>query len=547
MANVTTVGTYLVRRLEEAGLRHVFGIPGDYVLRFYDLLEESSMQVVGTCAEAGAALAADAYARVNGLGALCVTYCVGGLNTVNAVAEAYAEKSPVIVISGAPGLRERVRSPLLHHRVRDFNTQKLIFEQVTVASAALEDPARAPEQIDAAIAACVRQKRPVYIELPRDMVDRPCAAPAPLPKGQPASDAAALREALGEAAAMLRLARHPVILAGVEMHRFGLQDSLLRLVERTGYPVAATLLGKSVISEIHPQYLGVYEGAIGREDVRRAVEGADAVLILGAFMTDINLGVFTAHLDESRTINATSERTAIRHHHYDGITLRDFIHGLLKAPIGRRRRVAVPPKRPQKPFRPQRNRPVTVRRFFARLNDFLEDNFAVICDPGDSLFGAADLVIHRRTEFISPAYYTSMGFAVPAALGAQIGKPRLRPIVLVGDGAFQMTGQELSTIARFGLNPIVVVLNNKGYTTERLIHDGPYNDIPNWAYHQMPTLLGAGWGCEVRTEGELEEALAKARANTRSFSLINLHLGPYDRSAALERLGKRLSRQIARK
>ncbi|HPD16507.1 MAG TPA: thiamine pyrophosphate-binding protein [Planctomycetota bacterium] len=546
MPKSATVGSYLVQRLEEAGLKHVFGIPGDYVLSFYDLLEASSMEVVGTCSEAGAAFAADAYARVNGLSALCVTYCVGGLNTVNAVAEAYAEKSPVIVISGAPGLRERIRSPLLHHRVRDFNTQKLIFEQVTVASAALENPDHAPEQIDATIAACLRAKRPVYLELPRDLVDRPCAAPGPLGREEPHSDPEALREALAEAAAMLRAAKRPVILAGVELHRFGLQETLVHLVERSGYPVAATLLGKSVISEIHPQYLGIYEGGMGRDDVRRAVEGADAVLILGAFLTDIDLGIFTAHLDMSRTIHATSERIAIRHHHFEGVTLHDFLRGLLRAPIGPRRKVAAPPKRPQKPFCVHRQRPITVRRFFARLNEFLEDNFAVVCDPGDSLFGAADLTIHRKTEFVSPAYYTSMGFAVPAALGVQIGKPRLRPIVLVGDGAFQMTGQELSTIARFGLNPIVFVLNNKGYTTERFIHDGAYNDIPNWAYHEMPRLVGAGWGCEARTEGELEAALAQARENTACFSLVNVHLDPYDRSEALERLGRSLGRQVGR-
>lgn len=546
MPNAHTVGTYLVQRLEEAGLRHVFGIPGDYVLRFFDLLEASEMQVVGTCAEAGAAFAADAYARVSGLGCVCITYCVGGLNALNAVAEAYAEKSPVIVISGAPGMRERVRSPLLHHRVRGFNTQRLIFEQVTVAAAALENPERAPGQIDGTIAACLRAKRPVYLELPRDMVDRPCPAPEPLAREQAASEPAALREALAEAAAMLRAAKRPVILAGVEVHRFGLQNALLRLLERSGYPVAATLLGKSVVSEIHPQYLGVYEGAMGREDVRRAVEGADALLILGAFMTDMNLGIFTAQLDEGRTINATSERIAIRHHHFEGVTLRDFLHGLLHAPIGRRRKAAVRPRPPARPFRPQPRRPITVARFFARLNDFLEDDFAVVCDPGDSLFGAADLTIHRRTEFLSPAYYTSMGFAVPAALGVQMARPALRPIVLVGDGAFQMTGHELSTIARFGLNPIVFVLNNKGYTTERFIHDGAYNDIPNWAYHRMPELLGSGWGCEVRTEGELEDSLAAARANARGFSILNIHLGPYDSSAALKRLGRRLARKVAR-
>ena len=543
MAHSTTIGRYLVQRLEETGLKHVFGIPGDYVLGFYDLLVASRMQLVGTCTEAGAAFAADAYARVNGLGAICVTYCVGGLNTINAVAEAYAERSPLIAISGAPGVRERIRHPLLHHRVRDFNTQRLIFEQVTVATAALEDPGRAPSQIDETIAACQRHKRPVYIELPRDLVDRPCAEPGPSPTEGPKSDPQALREAVSETAAMLRAARRPVILAGVEVHRFGLQNSLVRLAERSGYPVAATLLGKSVMSERHPQYLGIYEGAMGRDDVRRAVESADCILILGALLTDIDLGIFTAHLDSGRTIHATADRIVIKHHQFADVTFPDFLRGLIRAPIGRPRKVTLPPKPERKPFRPQASRPVCVRRFFARMNDFLTDNDVVVCDPGDSLFGATDLVIHRRTEFLSPAYYTSMGFAVPAALGVQIRNRRLRPIVFVGDGAFQMTGQELSTIARYGLDPIVFVLNNKGYTTERFIHDGPYNDIPDWAYHRMPDILRSGWGCEVRTEGELEAALAHARANARSFSILNVHLGPLDHSDALERLGRRLGRQ----
>ena len=544
MSKPTTIGTYLIQRLCERGVRHVFGVPGDYVLGFYDQLVAGPLETVGMCTEAGASFAADAYARVNGLGALCVTYCVGGLNTVNAVAGAYAEKSPLVVISGSPGLRERVRSSLLHHCVRDFTTQRRIFEQVTVASAALEDPAAAGAQIDEALAACVRHKRPVYLELPRDMHDAPCKRPRPLPAAPRRSDAEALREAIGEAAAMLRAAKRPVILAGVEIHRFGLQDSLLRLVERSGYPVAATLLGKSVLSERHPNYLGIYEGAMGREDVRRAVEAADCLLILGAFMTDINLGVYTAHLDVSRTINATSERISICHHHFEHVTLRDFIQHLARGPLGRPRRPAAAPKPPPKPFRPQRGRSISVRRFFARMNDFLQDDTIVIADIGDSLFGAADLTIHRRTEFLSPAYYTSMGFAIPAAVGAQIGKARSRCVVFVGDGAFQMTGQELSTIARRGLNPIVFVLNNKGYTTERFINDGPYNDIQEWAYHRMPDVVGAGWGCEVRTEGELEHALDAARAHTKSFSLINVHLDPLDGSPALVRLGRRLRQRV---
>lgn len=539
------VGRYLVDRMVDAGLGHIFGVPGDYVLKFMDYLVASPIELVNTCTESGAGFAADAYARIHGLGAVCVTYCVGGLNVVNSIAGAYAEKAPVVVISGAPGLGERARSPLLHHQVRDFRTQRAIFQRVTVYAAALEDPNLAPSQIDEAIAMCKARKRPVYLELPRDMVAEPCPRGAGAEFPQPARDADRLRESLEEASAMLSRAKRPVVLAGVEIHRFGLQEALLRLLEHTGLPVAATLLGKSVISERHPQYLGVYAGALSRDAVRGVVENSDCLLILGAFMSDINLGIGSAKLDPSTTIYATSERIAIKYHHYENVALEDFIRGLRRKCdrlVGpRKSRVQTEPK----PFRAQPKRALSVKRVFACLNDFIDDDFVVIADPGDSLFGAVDLTIHKRTEFLSPAYYTSLGYAVPAALGAQIGAPkRLRPLVLVGDGAFQICGQELSTIVRYGLNPIVLVLNNKGYTTERFLNEGPYNNILNWAYHRVPEILGAGLGIEVRTEGELLEALDAARANKDAFSILNLHLEPMDCSDALMRLGKRMGKLV---
>ena len=538
----TTVGEYLVARIEELGLGHVFGIPGDYVLGFYDRLVASRLQLVGTCTEIGAGYAADAYARVRGLGCVCVTYCVGGLNVVNAIGGAYAEKSPVVVISGAPGLSERHASPLLHHQVRDFRTQVAVYGKVTAAAVAIEDPADAPRLIDETLDTCLKQKRPVFIELPRDIVDRACPRPGRWRVDAPLSDANALREAVAETTALLKTARRPAILAGVEIHRFGLQERLLELVKRTGYPIATTLLGKSIISERHPQFVGVYQGAMGRPATRRAIERADSLLVLGAFMTDMNLGVGTADLDPERTIDANSERIRIRHHRFDGIVLEDFMEGLTAARLGPRRAGAKPVPALPKPFRPIASRPISVRRFFARMNEFLGEDNVVICDIGDSLFGGSELTIHRRTEFICPAYYTSMGFAVPAALGAQSARRGLRPIVFVGDGAFQMTGQELSSIARQGLNPIVFVLNNDGYTTERYIREGPYNDIRHWRYHRLPELIDAGLGMEVRTEGELETALDTAADHEASFVLVNVHLDRMDASPALKRLGEGLAR-----
>ena len=540
-----TIGGYLIQRLQDYGVSDVFGIPGDFVLQFYGMLTDSPIRVVGTTREDCAGYAADGYARVHGMGAVCVTYCVGGLSLCNSIAGAYAEKSPVIVISGAPGMEERRSDPLLHHRVRDFNTQREVFEKITVANASLDDPLTAFREIDRCFEAAARYKRPVFLELPRDRVQTEALFPHKAKIDKPVSDKDALREAVEEAVGAINSAKRPVIIAGVEIHRFGLQDVVLKLAEEHDIPICATLLGKSVVSEKHPLYLGVYEGAMGREDVRQFVEGSDCVILLGAFMTDINLGIYTAHLDPSKCIYATSEKLRIRHHHFHDVLLHDFLRGLNKANLHPPK--AVMPRNREiddGPFVLKPDANITVRQLFRRINELLDDTMVVVADVGDSLFASADLTIHNRTDFLSPAYYTSMGFAIPAALGVQVANRDRRPIVIVGDGAFQMTCLELSTTVKLGFNPIVLVLNNKGYTTERFLQEGPFNDIPNWSYHRLPDLLGGGWGFEVRTEGELDQALKAALNNQDNFSLLNIHLEPNDISPALARLAKRLSKRL---
>jgi indolepyruvate decarboxylase len=539
-----SIGSYLIQRLQDYGVRDLFGIPGDFVLQFYGMLEDSPIRVIGTTNEACAGYAADGYARINGIGAVCVTYCVGGLSLCNAVAGAYAEKSPVIVISGAPGMSERRSDPLLHHRVRDFSTQRDVFEKITVASTSLEDELTAFREIDRCLAACVKYKRPVFLELPRDRV-----LSVPQHDHTPhiehaISDPNALKEALDEAKESLRAAKKPVIIAGIELHRFGLQDQLVRFAEQNNIPICATLLGKSVVSERHPLYLGVYEGAMGREEVRRYVEDSDCVILLGAFMSDINLGGFTAQLDPGKCIYATSEKLRIRFHHFHDVVFSDFINALAE------RRFAVKRAAPKisqpeiAAWKPVASAAVTMKRLFQKVNSILNQRLVVVADTGDSLFAAADLSITQHTEFLSTAYYTSMGFAIPASVGVQVANRELRPLVLVGDGAFQMTCMELSTTVRRKFNPIVVVLNNKGYSTERFIQEGPFNDILNWQYHKMPELLGAGWGFEVHTEGDLEKAFHAAFANQDCFSLLNVHLDKHDVSPALRRLAERLASRL---
>ncbi|GAB61975.1 MAG: alpha-keto acid decarboxylase family protein [Candidatus Jettenia sp.] len=530
-----TLGNYLIEQLYNCGARHVFGVAGDYVLRFFDDLVHSKLNVICTCDEQGAGYAADAYARLNGLGVVCITYCVGGLKVVNPVAQAYAEKSPVVVISGAPGIKERKKNPMLHHKVRDFDTQKKIFDEVTVASTVLSDPGTAPREIDRVLNAAQRYKRPVYIELPRDMTSEQVTHQYEFREMQEKSDPVALQEAVTEAITMIHAAKKPVIIAGVELQRFGLQSELVKFIEKTNIPVTSLLLSKSVISERHPLYLGLYEGAIGHDFVREYVESSDCLVLLGALLTDINLGAFTAHLDQGRMIYVTSEKTAIRHHNYENIYLQDFMYELMRANIKRQELKGIQHQEVQ-PFSPVKGQKVTVQRLFQCLNSFLTDDTVVIADVGDALVGGSDLVVHRRTEFISPAYYLSLGFAVPASIGAQLASPSLRPLVLVGDGAFQMTGMELSTIVRYHLNPIVVVFNNYGYGIERPMMDGPFNDLQLWQYSRIPEIIGGGRGFIVKTEEQLSEALEAAEKYKDGFCILDVHLDKYDMSPALQRL-----------
>lgn len=538
-----TIGSFLIRRLGEEGVDHVFGVPGDYCLTFFSLLEKSPITVVNTCDEQGAGFAADAYARIKGLGALAITYCVGGLKVTNAVAQAYAEQSPVIVISGAPGVREQQRNPLLHHKVRTFDTQLKVFGELTVGTAVLDDPLTAAGEIERVFALAKRHSRPVYIELPRDMVLVEIS-PA-IRRALPAetSDPEALALAVAEAVERISASKHPVILAGEELHRFHLQHPLAELVERTGIPIAATIMGKSVFPESNAAYIGVYEGAMGRDDVRDYVERSDCVILLGAMMTDISLGIYTANLRRRYAIYAAKERVSVGLHAYDDVRMEDFIAALAEHRWVRR--TAAPYRHPEHPgaFAATDAR-MTVAALFRQINAFVADDMIVIADPGDALFAASDLFIEDGAHFLAPAYYCSLGFAVPAALGVKAAARKLRPLVLVGDGAFQMTGMEIATAARYGMNPIIIVLDNDGYGTERSMADGRFNDVLRWNYAEIARIVAGGLGIKVTTEREMEAALAKARANELGWSLIQVMLDRDDRSPALRRLTAKLAERV---
>lgn len=543
-----SIGQYLLNRLQDYGIRDVFGIPGDYVLAFYSMMEKSPINVVGCTREDCAGFAADAYARLNGLGAVCVTYCVGGLSVCNSIAGAFAEKSPVVVISGAPGLNERHNNPLLHHKVREFRTQMEVFEKLCIAGTELTDPLTAFAEIERVLDAADRFKRPVYIEIPRDMVHVVPPTAHGFRRPDHTVDSLALGEAVRDAMTRLQAAEKPIIIAGIEVHRFGLQAQVLQLAEQAKIPLSATLLGKSVIRETHPLYVGIYEGAMGRAEVTQFVEESDCVLLLGTFMTDINLGIYTANLDLTKCIYSTSEQLQISHHFYHGLPLSEFLPALIASnPTPRVRDIpSVLLDRHQVKFVPELDQPLRVSRMMPIINSRLDKDNIVIADIGDSLFGATELVMHEHADFLSPAYYTSMGFAVPATLGACVARPQKRVVAICGDGAFQMTGNELSTIIRHGFAPILIILDNHGYGTERFLHEGEwkYNEINPWNYHKLPEIYGGGKGYLVHTEGEFIEALAQAWQDKSCVQIIQAKLAEGDASTTLLRLAERLGERV---
>jgi indolepyruvate decarboxylase len=341
-----------------------------------------------------------------------------------------------------------------------------------------------------------------------------------------------------------------VLLLGVEVHRFGLQEEVVRLAEDSRIPMAATMLGKGVVAETHPLYMGLYNGALGREEVTKYVEASDCVLMLGTFMTDINLGVFTAELDLADCIYVTSEQLRVRHHHYHDVLLEDFVRALAAR---HPRPKTPPPPAPtdfwKEPFTLRPAERITVTRMIDRLDEQLDDGTVVIADVGDSLFAATELTTRGKTEFISPAYYTSMGFTVPAALGVHVARPSARVVAIVGDGAFQMTGMELSNLVRYKFPTIVIVLDNKGYGTERLLHPGDwkFNDIQPWQYHRLPEVLGGGTGYLIHTEGEFDAALNAAWNARGGPSILHVILDQNDCSRALATLAERMSKTVVQK
>ena len=544
-----TVADYLITRLKDIGVDHLFGVPGDFVLGFFNQVLKSKLKYIGTCNELNAAYAADGYARIRGVGAFSSTYGVGELSAINGVAGAFAERVPLVVITGSPATINFRNRSLLHHTLGDYQIPLRIYEKITAASTELISAEMAPAEIDRVLSICLSHQQPVYISIPADVVMMPCPPPqAFLFPPDAGSDPATLREAINEALLMLNNAQKPLVIGDVELIRFKLQKDFAGFLQKTGFPYVSMMLGKTVLSEQHPQFIGLFQGERSRDYVKNRVASADCILQLGALLTDFNTGGFTNNLEDSKTISANFRSVKIKHHVYENVSLADFILGLTEklrhrdpATLDIQCAADGCVHRQNALYQPESAQPITIKRFFDRMSNFITDDAIVIAETGVSLFSAAEMLMPDGTTFIGQTFYGSIGYTVGATLGACMATQNRQVVLFVGDGSFQVTGQDLSTMIRNHLKPIIFLINNDGYTIERVISDHPYNDIQPWKYHKLVEIFGGGLGIDVHTEGELEQALTKA-ATADCLVFVEIHTGRLDCPESLRAAGQTMAK-----
>jgi len=531
-----TIGDFLLRRLEEVGVGHLFGVPGDFNLMLLQQLHDAGrLRWVGTCSELNASYAADGYARLNGLGALLVTNAVGALSAINGVAGAYSEHVPVICICGSIPLKSIDRGLGMHHTMADGTWDRFLgaYAQVTAAQARLT-PHNAVTEIDRLILTAWRDKLPVYLELPSDIAYLDIEVPtAPLMLAQPPSDPERLRSCTAAIAGQLSGATSPAILVDLDTDRFGAAAEVTELAEKMQLPVAVISTAKAVIDETFPYYLGIYNGQASQPHVREAIETSDCLLSIGYRPIEVTTGDFTASLP-ANTIRARGHSVDIGADNYQAVGLKEVLRGVIDAVPHVTNRVRRQVAAAAAGTDADGLATLTQAAYWQAIQGYLRAGDVLLVDNGTS-YAVFGLHLPPKCTFVGSVNWGSIGYSVAALLGTLTAAPHRRHLLFVGDGSFQVSAQELSTILRHDHKPVIFLINNGGYTIERgyLGKTAPYNDIATWAYADLPTVFRPDTMARsfvVSTTADLHHALS---APNDTMIFIESIMDPYDAPAAV--------------
>lgn len=525
-----TVGDYLLDRLAELGVTEVFGVPGDFNLQLLDhVVAHDRIRWVGNSSELNAGYAADGYGRLRGMSALMTTFGVGELSAANAIAGSYAEHVPVVHVVGAPSKDTQAARRVVHHSLGDGDFERFlrIAREITCAQANLV-PSTATREIDRVLCEVREQKLPGYLLLATDVAQFPTEPPsAPLPRYADNTSPRALR-LFTEAAADLIGTHRLTVLADLLVHRLQAVPELEALLEADVVPHATLMWGKSLVDESSPNFLGIYSGSSSPEPVRRGIEEAPVLVTAGVQFTDLVSGFFSQTINTACTIDIGPHQSVVAGNVFAPLDMRAALQAL--ASVLQRRGVRSDPlpipavAGPAVP--PGRSQLLTQKTLWDSVAGALTPGNVVLADQGTSFFGMAEHRLPSGVAFIGQPLWASIGYTLPATLGAGLAHPERRPVLLIGDGAAQLTVAELGCLARENVPAVIILVNNGGYTIERAIRGehAYYNDIVEWQWLDLPAALGARGHLAFRAEnhGQLDDALTTAAANRDKMIIIEV-------------------------
>ncbi|KAM3373950.1 pyruvate decarboxylase 2-like [Capsicum galapagoense] len=551
-----TLGRHLARRLVEIGVGDVFSVPGDFNLTLLDhLIAEPKLKNIGCCNELNAGYAADGYARARGVGACVVTFTVGGLSVINAIGGAYSENLPIICIVGGPNTNDYGTNRILHHTIGlpDFSQELRCFQTVTCYQAVVNNLEDAHEQIDRAIATALKESKPVYISISCNLpaIPHPTFSRDPIPfcLSPRLSNKRGLEAAVDAAVAFLSKAVKPVMIGGPKLRAAKACDAFVELADSSGYAMAMMPSAKGLVAEQHPHFIGTYWGAVGTSYCAEIVESADAYLFAGPIFNDYSSVGYSLLIKREKTLIVQPDRVVIGNGPAFGcVFMKDFLSELAKkvkkneTAYENYRRIFVPEGTPLKS---QPNEPLRVNVLFQHIQKMLSADNAVIAETGDSWFNCQKLKLPEGFGYQFQMQYGSIGWSVGATLGYAQSVPEKRVISCIGDGSFQVTAQDVSTMIRCDQKSIIFLINNGGYTIEVEIHDGPYNVIKNWNYTGLVDAIHNGegncWTQKVKTEEELIETIATATGEKKDcLCFIEVIVHKDDTSKELLEWGSRV-------
>ncbi len=541
MNDKITVGEYLLQRLAELGIGDIFGVPGDFSIDLVGMIDDDPrFNWIGDCNELNAGYAADGYARINGIGVLCTTFGPGELSAVNAVAGAYSEHVPLIKIVGAPAVAKIQQKLPLHHCLLNgkYDQSYQIYQQITTASACL-DFNNPGEVIDQVIGQCLAKKLPVYIQLPQDVLVHKVSRPQrPLMLEKPAEIPERELISLVE---WISNARQPVILIGELIARYDLSSELQQFLHDSGYPYVVSWGAKGVVNENAANFCGMYAGIFSSAAMREYVESSDCVVSLGWLECEVNLGMFSARINPANRISIAAEQVIINGQPLVNIDFPTVIRQLI---VGLPRyRVELPRYNPHHDNKNWllSSTEIGHENLIYRLSQFLNSEDILVLETGTIGFTGGYYHLPDNVRIVSSINWYSIGYALGATTGVCLahGKNSGRVILVVGDGSLQMTVQAISTLLRYQLKPIILVLNNGGYTIERVFlgENAAYNDVPNWDYLALPKTFGGKEynSFQVQDDAELVGALVAAREDDR-LAIIEVMMDKHKQPEALQKL-----------